>query len=82
MREIRTSGSEGGEAELNRPSLPLSYWSRLLQGGRLFRRRLVVELLPFRLLFGREKIEGAAEIVVEQLVSKLIYLPPLGPAQS
>jgi len=24
MREIRTSGSEGGEAELNRPSLPLS----------------------------------------------------------
>lgn len=25
MREIRQSGSEGGEAELNRPSLPLSY---------------------------------------------------------
>ena len=24
MREIRQSGSEGGEAELNRPSLPLS----------------------------------------------------------
>jgi len=24
MREIRPSGSEGGEAELNRPSLPLS----------------------------------------------------------
>ena len=24
MREIRTSGSEGGEAEPNRPSLPLS----------------------------------------------------------
>ena len=23
MREIRQSGSEGGEAELNRPSLPL-----------------------------------------------------------
>ena len=23
MREIRPSGSEGGEAELNRPSLPL-----------------------------------------------------------
>jgi len=27
MREIRTSGSEGGEAELNRPSLPLSNYS-------------------------------------------------------
>ena len=25
MREIRQSGSEGGEAELNRPSLPLSW---------------------------------------------------------
>ena len=25
MREIRQSGSEGGEAELNRPSLPLSH---------------------------------------------------------
>jgi len=25
MREIRPSGSEGGEAELNRPSLPLSW---------------------------------------------------------
>jgi len=24
MREIRTSGSEGGGAELNQPSLPLS----------------------------------------------------------
>jgi len=24
MREIRTYGSEGGEAETNRPSLPLS----------------------------------------------------------
>ena len=24
MREIRQSGSEGGEAEINRPSLPLS----------------------------------------------------------
>jgi hypothetical protein len=24
MREIRLSGSEGGEAEVNRPSLPLS----------------------------------------------------------
>jgi len=24
MREIRQSGSEGGKAELNRPSLPLS----------------------------------------------------------
>jgi hypothetical protein len=24
MREIRLSGSEGGEAETNRPSLPLS----------------------------------------------------------
>jgi hypothetical protein len=24
MREIRLSGSEGGAAELNRPSLPLS----------------------------------------------------------
>lgn len=24
MREIRQSGSEGGEAETNRPSLPLS----------------------------------------------------------
>jgi len=28
MREIRQSGSEGGEAELNRPSLPLSYYMR------------------------------------------------------
>jgi hypothetical protein len=25
MREIRLSGSEGGGAELNRPSLPLSW---------------------------------------------------------
>ena len=25
MREIRQSGSEGGGAEINRPSLPLSY---------------------------------------------------------
>ena len=25
MREIRTSGSEGGETELNRSSLPLSF---------------------------------------------------------
>ena len=30
MREIRQSGSEGGEAELNRPSLPLSTPARLL----------------------------------------------------
>ena len=27
MREIRQSGSEGGEAELNRLSLPLSRWA-------------------------------------------------------
>jgi hypothetical protein len=27
MREIRQSGSEGGEAELNRPSLPLSVFN-------------------------------------------------------
>ena len=27
MREIRQSGSEGGEAEHNRPSLPLSDYS-------------------------------------------------------
>jgi len=29
MRENRTSGSEGGGAELNRLSLPLSIWIRL-----------------------------------------------------
>jgi len=28
MRETRTYGSEGGEAELNRPSLPLSAYNR------------------------------------------------------
>ena len=28
MREIRQSGSEGGEAETNRPSLPLSVQRR------------------------------------------------------
>jgi hypothetical protein len=29
MREIRTSGSEGGGAEPNRPSLPLTKYPRL-----------------------------------------------------
>ena len=29
MREIRQSGSEGGAAELNRPSLPLSMGGNL-----------------------------------------------------
>ena len=35
MREIRQSGSEGGEAEVNRPSLPLSC-ERRVPGGPYF----------------------------------------------
>ena len=42
MREIRTSGSEGGGAELNRLSLPLSQFvlafPRRLGGSSIFRR--------------------------------------------
>jgi len=33
MREIRQSGSEVGEAELNRPSLPLSILRRQVEKG-------------------------------------------------
>jgi hypothetical protein len=38
MRENRSSGSEGGEAELNRPFLPLSFWSQKnpISGWELF----------------------------------------------
>jgi hypothetical protein len=45
MREIRPSGSEGGEAENNRPSLPLSIVASLRDGGQ-YRARHPVTLSP------------------------------------
>ena len=35
MRENRPSGSEGGEAEINRPSLPLSNYLLVSNGKRV-----------------------------------------------
>lgn len=47
MREIRTSGSEGGGTEPNRPSLPLSRRFAQCAGGTLAsERRDVVEPVP------------------------------------
>ena len=43
MREIRQSGSEGGEAELNRPSLPLSVNRSICFGVRTNREDRAVE---------------------------------------
>jgi hypothetical protein len=44
MREIRQSGSEGGEAEINRPSLPLSSSEDTMKSpGRCVK----LEVLPF-----------------------------------
>ena len=48
MREIRLSGSEGGEAEINRPSLPLSVCGR---GG--FIRFLLLSHVNKCTVFGR-----------------------------
>jgi hypothetical protein len=56
MREIRQSGSEGGEAELNRPSLPLSFQAAIfVYPGScfLFSRPFDVE----RISFPREFVE-------------------------
>ena len=40
MREIRQSGSEGGEAETNRPSLPLSGLQRNATEGVRYRMKI------------------------------------------
>ncbi|MBU4399574.1 MAG: hypothetical protein KKE86_09605 [Planctomycetes bacterium] len=53
MREIRQSGSEGGEAELNRPSLPLSNILILERGvgpGLIACANLTAEALPLPML--------------------------------
>ena len=52
MREIRTSGSEGGEAGTNRPSLPLSPWrlesGQQATGDRAGEKAKAVESLSLR----------------------------------
>ena len=49
MREIRKSGSEGGAAQSNAPSLPLSWLRRSIPAKALFflRTNRSAEVLPF-----------------------------------
>ena len=62
MRENRTCGSEGGEAQLNEPSLPLSFRKIHSLGGRVKSIQLKQQLKNYKTSGGRVVTGAGASI--------------------